>query len=129
MLLRLEQAHGEARKTAYFQRIALAEREWSSNNLSRAVELLEQCPPDLRGWEWHFLTRLLRGKTLPPLEHGSAVLGAAISPDGRWVLSGVKHYITRADIAHVFTVFALTDGKKRARGGITKKSPGSHSKI
>ncbi len=39
--------------------------------------------------------------------------------DGRWVLDGTKHYITRGDIAQVVTVFAVTDAKKRARGGIT----------
>src|SRR5262245_53404608 len=46
------------RRGAYFQRIALAEREWASNNLSRMEALLEQCPSDLRGWEWHCLKRL-----------------------------------------------------------------------
>ena len=28
-------------------------------------QLLEQCPSDLRGWEWHYLKRL-RYRTLPP---------------------------------------------------------------
>ncbi len=36
-----------------------------------------------------------------------------------WVLNGKKHFITNGDIADVATVFALTDPKKRARGGIT----------
>ncbi|MSP61669.1 MAG: acyl-CoA dehydrogenase [Myxococcales bacterium] len=40
-------------------------------------------------------------------------------PGGGFRLHGVKHFITRADIAHLFTVFALTDPKRRARGGIT----------
>src|SRR5262249_48061817 len=38
------------RRVAYLQRIALAEREWAANNLSRMEALLEQCPEDLRGW-------------------------------------------------------------------------------
>ena len=53
------------RRSAYFQRIALAEREWAANNLSRMEELLDECPADLRGWEWHYLKRL-RYSTLPP---------------------------------------------------------------
>lgn len=36
-----------------------------------------------------------------------------------WVLNGSKQFITNADTAHVFTTIALTDEKKRARGGVT----------
>jgi WD40 repeat protein/serine/threonine protein kinase len=78
--------HERERQNAYFQRIALAEREWFANNLSRMQQLLEGCPEDLRGWEWHYLRRL-RQKGLPPLPHASAVLCAAFSPDGRRIAS------------------------------------------
>ena len=82
----VQQALDRERRTAYFQRVALAEREWSTGNPSRAIELLEQCPEDLRGWEWRYLKRL-RGKPLPPLRHDSGVFGCAISPDGREMAS------------------------------------------
>jgi WD40 repeat protein/serine/threonine protein kinase len=75
------------RQNAYYQRIALADRELSVNNLSRADELLELCPPDLRGWEWHYLKRL-RYKSPVPLRHDAAVLSAAVSPDGQRIASG-----------------------------------------
>lgn len=39
--------------------------------------------------------------------------------DGKWVLNGTKHFITNAPIADVFTVFALTNKEKGAKGGIT----------
>jgi WD40 repeat protein/serine/threonine protein kinase len=74
------------RQNAYYHRIALAEREWSANNLSRAEQLLDACPADLRGWEWYYLKRL-RYKTFPPLRHEGAVLCATISPDGQWIAS------------------------------------------
>jgi WD40 repeat protein/serine/threonine protein kinase len=74
------------RLTSYLQRIALAEREWSSNNLARMEQLLAECPEDLRGWEWHYLKRL-RYKTLAPLRHDAAVLCAVFSPDGRRIAS------------------------------------------
>jgi WD40 repeat protein/serine/threonine protein kinase len=77
----LKQALERERQNAYYQRIALAEREWSANNLNRMLQLLDECPPDLRGWEWHYLQRL-RVKTLPPLRHDSAVFCAVFSPDG-----------------------------------------------
>ena len=40
-------------------------------------------------------------------------------PDGKWVLNGVKHYISRGDSAQLVTVFALNDKQARAKGGIT----------
>ena len=34
------------RQNSYYQRVALAEREWSANNLGRMQQLLEECPAD-----------------------------------------------------------------------------------
>jgi WD40 repeat protein len=76
-------------QTAYRMRIALAEREWSANNLKGMLQLLHDCPPDLRGWEWHYLQRL-RLKVLPPLGHDSAVFCAALSPDGERITSATQ---------------------------------------
>src|SRR5262249_57440947 len=56
----------ELRQTLYFQSIALAEREWSANNLSGVEKLLDACPGELRGWEWNYLQRR-RLEGLPPL--------------------------------------------------------------
>src|SRR5262249_1976596 len=39
------------RRASYFQRIALAERAWSGNDVGRAEELLDRCPAEFRGWE------------------------------------------------------------------------------
>ena len=47
----------------YFRRIALAEREIEAGNVGRAEELLEECPAELRGWEWHYLKRRCREET------------------------------------------------------------------
>jgi WD40 repeat protein/serine/threonine protein kinase len=82
----LKRALERERQNAYYQRIALAEREWSANNLNRMLQLLDECPPDLRGWEWHYLQRL-RLKVLPPLRHDSAVFCAVFSPDGERIAS------------------------------------------
>ena len=83
----LEQALERERQNSYCQRISLAEREWSANNLSRVEQLLNACPVDLRGWEWHYLKRLRLG-SIPPLCHPDTVLSAQISPDGGWIASG-----------------------------------------
>ena len=81
----VEMRLAEEKQSAYFQRIALAERELAANNLARADELLELCPPELRRWEWYYLKRS-RGK--PPLVswHDHPVSGmASLSPSGRHV--------------------------------------------
>ncbi|HZS37144.1 MAG TPA: acyl-CoA dehydrogenase family protein [Polyangia bacterium] len=48
-----------------------------------------------------------------------AIETRAVRDGKRWILNGVKHYISRGDIAQLTTVFALTDASARARGGIT----------
>jgi serine/threonine protein kinase len=83
----LHQSLERERQNAYYQRIALAERESSANNLSRALELLDECPADLRGWEWHYLNRLLHGQGPRVSRHEAAVLAVALSPDGERMAS------------------------------------------
>ncbi len=39
----------------YESRIALADRELSAGEPSHAMDLLDECPPALRGWEWFHL--------------------------------------------------------------------------
>jgi WD40 repeat protein/serine/threonine protein kinase len=87
----LGQKNQEMRQTAYYQSIALADRELSVNNLNRAEESLDLCPPDLRGWEWHYLRRLGRGKGRAPLRHDAAVLSVALSPDSERIASADQH--------------------------------------
>jgi WD40 repeat protein/serine/threonine protein kinase len=79
---------------AYLQRIALAEQSWSANNLSRMEALLEQCPADLRGWEWRYLKRL-RYPGLSPLRHESPVLNVAFSPNGKLLATGTQAGVVR----------------------------------
>ncbi len=43
----------------------------------------------------------------------------AVLDGDHWILNGTKQFITNGDCAHVFTTIAVTDEKKRARGGFT----------
>jgi WD40 repeat protein/serine/threonine protein kinase len=98
----LRQTLERERVNAYYQFIALAEREWEVNDLGRMQQTLEACPADLRGWEWHYLRRLPY-RTLPPLHHDSAVHGVAFSPDSRRLAS--------ADHNGVVSVWDLLTGQ------------------
>jgi WD40 repeat protein len=89
VLIRERDALDREQRNSYIQRIALANREWSANNLSRMEDLLNGCPADLRGWEWDYLKRL-RYSSLRPLRHDSPVLSAAFSPDGQYVATATQ---------------------------------------
>jgi eukaryotic-like serine/threonine-protein kinase len=41
----------------YINLVALAQRENLANNVGFAEQLLDRCPPRLRGWEWQFVNR------------------------------------------------------------------------
>ena len=78
----------------------------------------------------------LKQKYLPDMAAGRKIGAFALSEPGagsdatnlatraekvgsNWILNGTKHFITNAPVADVFTVFALTDKAKGAKGGIT----------
>ncbi|MBA3481847.1 MAG: WD40 repeat domain-containing protein [Pirellulales bacterium] len=74
------------RQDAYFHRITLAQRELSVDDLSRALKLLDECPEDLRQWEWNYLMRLCRVDPLV-VRDKTQVVCVAFSPDGERLAS------------------------------------------
>jgi WD40 repeat protein/serine/threonine protein kinase len=80
-------ANRDLERTTYFQRIALAERELADNHAGRAVELLDLCQPELRGWEWHFLKRRLHEEPAVLVGHRYNANQVAFSPSGRVLAS------------------------------------------
>jgi eukaryotic-like serine/threonine-protein kinase len=70
-------------RSSYLQRIALAERAWSGNDVGRTEDLLDGCRPELRGWEWRYLKRLCHSDLLTLRAHGGlSPTAVALSPDG-----------------------------------------------
>lgn len=47
----------QTRIQLYYNRVVLAGRELEANDFVRAKVLLDECPPSLRGWEWHYVRR------------------------------------------------------------------------
>ncbi|HEX5268980.1 MAG TPA: hypothetical protein VFW33_00770, partial [Gemmataceae bacterium] len=78
-----EGALADERRARYFSRIALANDEWQANNIRRAEQLLDECAPELRQWEWHYLKRRNHSELLRLRGHHGAVPHATFSPDGR----------------------------------------------
>ena len=80
-------------RTLYFQRITLAHRELTANftNPARAEELLEACPIQQRGWEWHYLNRLWQIEPVVLRDPGSEEFhSVAFSPDGQHVAAACR---------------------------------------
>ena len=126
-------ADGE-RREAYFQRITVAHRELSTGNVAAAWRALEDCPEDLRGWEWHYLMRLCRVESLI-IRDTTEVRGVAFSPTGDRLASAgadgtVKIRNSRTgDVvqtiknAHTDTVVSVAfhpDGKHLASRGVDR---------
>ena len=74
----------------YLHRVQLAHREWLANDVARARQLLDECPPERRHWEWYYVKRLSR-PLLELSEPPGGITGVKIfssvsgqfSPDGR----------------------------------------------
>jgi WD40 repeat protein/serine/threonine protein kinase len=70
----------QSEQTLYFNRIALADREWWANNVPGVETLLDHYTADTRrGWEWHYLKRLCHAELLTV----AGQFCVAISPNGR----------------------------------------------
>jgi WD40 repeat protein/serine/threonine protein kinase len=111
-----EELNKQKERHLYANYIALAHHEWWANGVPRARALLDECPPALRGWEWHYLTRLCRSpdSAFPRIESLAKVL--AYSPDGKRLAWTAGAAVKVSDVATGREVLALANaaGKSTA---------------
>ncbi len=81
--IRAEKAVEQAEQNLYYARIGLAEQRWFATEIGEAERLLDECPVQLRHWEWGRLNRLCHLDLLTLKGHTYAVKSVAFSPDGR----------------------------------------------
>ncbi|MHC4564855.1 MAG: protein kinase domain-containing protein [Planctomycetota bacterium] len=85
---KLASEHSEGyRRELYFKRIALADMAYRDGSIKRVRELLEECPEDLRGWEWDHLDHISSDEPSTTLSGHNGVFGLAMSPDGTRIVS------------------------------------------
>jgi hypothetical protein len=137
-----ENERERAELALYFQRIALAYREWWANNPTHADQLLEECPAELRHWEWHYVKRLCHAELLCIRVANGAetpeLKRVAYSSDGRlmacaagtwgssapgevniWdATTGQRLFTCRCPEGPVFGVAFSPDGKRLASGSM-----------
>src|SRR5688500_6665218 len=123
-------AKGDLERTANSHRITLAYRELSADNLGRTLQLLEDCPKELRDWEWYYLNRLSRVESIV-LHDAGEVHCVAFAPDGLCVAAGcwdntvkvwdtVTQKVVQTFVGHesyVFSVAFSPDGRHVASAG------------
>jgi hypothetical protein len=98
-----------------YDRITLAHRELSRDNLGRAREHLEKCPPEQRQWEWRYLKRHCRFEPLV-LRHKAEVNSLAFSPAVKWIAVAVMgSSLPGVEAAPKLTAFSHSSGLPRGQ--------------
>jgi WD40 repeat protein/serine/threonine protein kinase len=88
--LKTGEAHDKSRALEhrlYIHRVNLAQRE-ALTDIARAEQLLSECRPGSRGWEWDYVRRSCHQEQSTLRGHTRPVNAVAFSPDGRRVVSG-----------------------------------------
>ena len=114
------------RRKNYIGSVNLALSECLGNNVARALELLDGCPKDLRGWEWDYAWRQCHLDLGTFRQSGETLNGVAFSPDGTRVASvsgafmhdepALKGDLVVRDVATGQEIFAHRDVASGFRG-------------
>ncbi len=86
--------HERSEVALYHHRVVLAHHEWLAGNIARSAQLLDECRPDLRNWEWRYVRRLCDSAVFTCAGHSTHVLSVAFSPDGRRIATASGQWFT-----------------------------------
>jgi eukaryotic-like serine/threonine-protein kinase len=104
----LDQAVAELKWSAYRHNVALAQREWQSNDMRSTEEALQRCRPEYRGWEWRYVSNLLHLDAWTIDSHKGEALGMALSPDSRHIaIVSSDGYVRAWDVQTKERLFAI----------------------
>src|SRR5262249_51267614 len=93
-----ERQRERAEQARYLNNILLAHSRWLENDAPHARRLLDDCPAELRHWEWHYLHGLAHDELLTLPDTHVGVTRVAFSPDGRRLYAaGGNPYVPQGD--------------------------------
>src|SRR5262245_6316625 len=81
------QTSDELEHTIYELRLSSAEREWLTEDAVRARAKLNECPTELRNWEWRYLKRKFEGSALTIRVRAGEPLSFTILPGSGQLLT------------------------------------------
>jgi WD40 repeat protein len=77
-----------AESRLYGSQITLASHEWDAFHVDRVEPILNECTPQLRGWEWRYLRRRCHTELFTiPSTGRKRLVDLALSPDGSLVVT------------------------------------------
>jgi WD40 repeat protein len=100
----LDRSYRREQLSSYHTKVAFAGREQQAGRWENADRLLDECPDELRRWEWHYLKRVCRVQKTWRVP-GVSFYNVAFHPDGRHLA------MIQADQALV--VFDAATGEQR----------------
>jgi eukaryotic-like serine/threonine-protein kinase len=106
---RTQSALAAERRAAYLSDIALSASEWNGNRPLRALQLLDGCPADLRGWEWHHLQRVAHSAEREFDDLEGVTLLRGFSSDGKYLLTTDSSAVRIREFATGKEIRAFTD--------------------
>ncbi|WP_165073584.1 protein kinase domain-containing protein [Paludisphaera rhizosphaerae] len=127
-----DEAFARERTFLYENRVLFADRELNDNTPHRAEQMLDECPPERRDWEWNYLKRQCHAELMIIQAHQTRIEALAISPDGRWIASGAnpdkrlrvwnaetgrEHWTLPAHLHDIFSVAFSPDSSRIASTG------------
>jgi hypothetical protein len=83
-----ERANERAETALSLSRVMRAHLEWRDNEIALAGQLLDDCPPRLRDWEWRYVKRLCHAELFSLQGHTNYVGSVCFSSDGSHIASG-----------------------------------------
>jgi len=123
----------------YRERLLLAQQKWLSGDLTQAQALLDECPADLRHWEWGFLKRACQAEVplvlsarhqtegRPRQNWDDLVAAVAFTPDGERVVcqcrGGEVHVWLASDGKPLLTLSGPRVGETAIARGSLALSP------
>jgi serine/threonine protein kinase len=106
-LAREAEARHHLAVVSYLHKIELAHHALKDGDLVRAQLLLDQCPAELRHWEWYYVHHLCHREMLTLQGLTEPVVSIVYSPDGRRMISRGSQSVQVWDVATNREIFTL----------------------